>query len=578
MDGFLIKVFLERKVSDQVNAAGGEKQKGKQLESYRKNMSSKLDRRTFKEALLGNSHQKDKGDDPKKLPILGHRAAFSDYRQNGEDDSNINNVGAPIPVSVSKAELSWLKRCFVVQIRGMYDTKFVQQALVSDGFRVKVCLWSGFYAIICFEEEKQMAIFWDMKEMLLNSWFTDIDNLDNFMNKKKLRVWVCVQGMPLMAWQETMFTTLGSRWGRVVRLDADTVNKSRLYVARILLGTYSTGSYNDTPRASIAGKASGVGAKTVGTEDELKWDQSGGRTFQELSPRVCRLQDVITHPAVVADSGPNFTDLNRATGQAKTSARNGLLDVPIITEAASQDYSVHSVSIKPIFDTVTGLFSVRPKTIKHNKIYSSLPFRSIREKTQGRKVSASNKPKLVMKKTWKNNEERPVSVESGKKAPVEEEDAISEARAAMEFNFDGAVARGFGKAGIGGILRNSDNRSLIMFSKAVGTLDATSAELIMFKEACSLFGSSSWVKSKKLILETDCVLIAEWLNRSNSTSTVFRPLVEESLRICSNFSWDIRVVPRCANETADKLAKSGIGRLAPLVWRSKHNGDSVGFT
>ncbi|KAK8992946.1 hypothetical protein V6N11_049005 [Hibiscus sabdariffa] len=257
MDGFLIKVFLERKVSDQVNAAGGEKQKGKQLESHRKNMSSKLDGRTFKEALLGNSHKKDKGDDPKKLPILGHRAAFSDHRQSGEDDSNINNVELQSQSQFQKLSLAGSKGVLWV----------------------KVCLWSGFYAIICFEEEEQMAIFWDMKEMLLNSWFTDIDNLDNFMNKKKLRVWVCVHGMPLMAWQETVFTALGSQWGRVVRLDVDTVNKSRLDVARILLGAYSTRSYNDTPRASIIGKASGVGAKTVGTEGELKWDQSGGRNF-----------------------------------------------------------------------------------------------------------------------------------------------------------------------------------------------------------------------------------------------------------------------------------------------------------
>ncbi|KAK8619024.1 hypothetical protein V6N13_132993 [Hibiscus sabdariffa] len=216
MDGFLIKVFLERKVSDQVNAAGGEKQKGKQLESHRKNMSSKLDGRTFKEALLGNSHKKDKGDDPKKLPILGHRAAFSDHRQSGEDDSNINNVELQSQSQFQKLSLAGSK---------------------------------------------------------------DIDNLDNFMNKKKLRVWVCVHGMPLMAWQETVFTALGSQWGRVVRLDVDTVNKSRLDVARILLGAYSTRSYNDTPRASIIGKASGVGAKTVGTEGELKWDQSGGRNF-----------------------------------------------------------------------------------------------------------------------------------------------------------------------------------------------------------------------------------------------------------------------------------------------------------
>ncbi|KAK8574456.1 hypothetical protein V6N12_062149 [Hibiscus sabdariffa] len=149
-------------------------------------------KKILRSGLCSKSHQKDKGDVPKKLPILGHRAAFSDHRQSGEDDSNINNVGAPIPVSVSEAELNRLKRCFLVQIKGMYDTEFVQQALVSDGFRVKVCLWSGFYAIICFEEEEQMAIFWDMKEMLLNSWFTDIDNLDNFMNKKKLRVWISV--------------------------------------------------------------------------------------------------------------------------------------------------------------------------------------------------------------------------------------------------------------------------------------------------------------------------------------------------------------------------------------------------
>ncbi|KAK8574457.1 hypothetical protein V6N12_062150 [Hibiscus sabdariffa] len=130
----------------------------------------------------------------------------------------------------------------------------------------------------------------------------------------------------------------------------------------------------DTPRASIAGKASGVGAKIVGIEEELK-----------------------------------------VAGQVKTSVSNGLVDVSIITEAESQDYSAHSVSIEPIFGPVTGLFSVRPKTLKHNKICTSFPFRSIPEKTQGMKVSASNKPKLLMKKTWKNNEERPVSVESEKK-------------------------------------------------------------------------------------------------------------------------------------------------------------------
>ncbi|KAK8676221.1 hypothetical protein V6N13_034273 [Hibiscus sabdariffa] len=120
-------------------------------------------------------HQKDKGDVPKKLPILGHRAAFSDHRQSGEDDSNINNVGAPIPVSVSEAELNRLKRCFL-------GKKYNLESPLRSSMKSGAGLTKNFRRV-------------------------------------------------------------------------------------------------DTPRASIAGKASGVGAKIVGIEEELKWDQSGGRTF-----------------------------------------------------------------------------------------------------------------------------------------------------------------------------------------------------------------------------------------------------------------------------------------------------------
>ncbi|KAK8522623.1 hypothetical protein V6N12_056324 [Hibiscus sabdariffa] len=47
----------------------------------------------------------------------------------------------------------------------------------------------------------------------------------------------------------------------------------------------------------------------------------------------------------------------------------------------------------------------------------------------------------------------------------------------LKFNVDGAVVGGFGRAGIGGILRNSENESLILFSRSTGSTDATSAEL-----------------------------------------------------------------------------------------------------
>ncbi|KAL4352909.1 hypothetical protein GQ457_06G017170 [Hibiscus cannabinus] len=60
----------------------------------------------------------------------------------------------------------------------------------------------------------------------------------------------------------------------------------------------------------------------------------------------------------------------------------------------------------------------------------------------------------------------------------------------FKFNVDGVVIGGFNRAGIGGILRNLKNVSLLFFSKAVGCLDATLAELLATKEALYLFSNS----------------------------------------------------------------------------------------
>ncbi|KAK8997743.1 hypothetical protein V6N11_012283 [Hibiscus sabdariffa] len=65
----------------------------------------------------------------------------------------------------------------------------------------------------------------------------------------------------------------------------------------------------------------------------------------------------------------------------------------------------------------------------------------------------------------------------------------------VKFNVDGAVERGFGRAGIGGILRDSNGKTLILFSKSVGSLDATTAELLALKEAVNIFRKSTWLNT-----------------------------------------------------------------------------------
>ncbi|KAK8519480.1 hypothetical protein V6N12_025517 [Hibiscus sabdariffa] len=101
-----------------------------------------------------------------------------------------------------------------------------------------------------------------------------------------------------------------------------------------------------------------------------------------------------------------------------------------------------------------------------------------------------------------------------------------------------------------------------------GRTDATSAELNAILEAVTLFRKSKWPQSFKLLLETDCSLCVQWLERPSLAPHCFKPVIEDCLEACDGFRWSIEAVTKSANSTADKLAKSGISRVAPLVWFS----------
>ncbi|KAK8564991.1 hypothetical protein V6N12_058567 [Hibiscus sabdariffa] len=176
-----------------------------------------------------------------------------------------------IQVNVFEYEREWIKSFVVGQIKAMYDTELVQQALQADGFKITVCQWLGFYAVIRFEEEEQIPIFWDLKESLLKSWFTDIDTVDNFMNKKKFRVWVRIEGMPLMAW-----------------IEEETAKKLRFDGARILLGVSCLSDVPLTAAISFEGESFWLRISIVEFEDESEKLQSEGgfiNNLEGVSPR-----------------------------------------------------------------------------------------------------------------------------------------------------------------------------------------------------------------------------------------------------------------------------------------------------
>ncbi|KAK8564992.1 hypothetical protein V6N12_058568 [Hibiscus sabdariffa] len=105
------------------------------------------------------------------------------------------------------------------------------------------------------------------------------------------------------------------------------------------------------------------------------------------------------------------------------------------------------------------------------------------------------------------------------------------------------------------LLRNSEGVTLLIFSKSIGEIDATSVKILALKEACVLFSKSRWAQRYSLVLETDCDCLVEWLNRPVLSPYGFKRLVGECIESCAVCSWSIRAVSREVNFTADKLAK-----------------------
>ncbi|KAK9004251.1 hypothetical protein V6N11_002057 [Hibiscus sabdariffa] len=345
MDGFSIKVFLEKRLSTQAWKTKVNVRREVDQNGTSKTLRLRKEGWSFKDALLSGDHSKGL--------VTGKTKSADALRL--EDRPELNTIA--IQVNVSEHEREWIKSCVIGQIKAMYDIELVQQALQVDGFKITVSRWSGFYAVIRFEEEEQIPIFWDLKESLLKSWFTDIDTVDNFMNKKKLRVWVRIEGMPLMAWQESVFNTIGSRWGNVIRIEEETVKRLRFDGARILLGVSCLSDVPPTAAISFEGEIFWLRISIAEFDDERCWiDQE-----QPNSP-VGKLTRETTKAA----------DCN-VLGNRKSTGEDSLIEVPIDADLGSFDSSKQSLSAEPTFDPSSGLYSIRPKSLRYLSCLNSLP-------------------------------------------------------------------------------------------------------------------------------------------------------------------------------------------------------------
>ncbi|GMJ08075.1 hypothetical protein HRI_004476700 [Hibiscus trionum] len=413
MDGFVIKVFLEEKRARGAvapTAAPEVCQTGSTIKK-RSAPNGLRDNRSYKEVLLEKFHQSSTGMAQPPYPKVSVCATCKG-KVNLPSSITSEQV-LSLNLELSSAE-DWLKVCLVGQIKGMYDACCVQQALRADSFKVEVCTWSGFYAIIRFEKEEQIPIFWYLRDSLIRTWFSDIDYLKNFKKENKLKVWVCMEGIPLSIWHDSVFSLIGSRMGSVVRIDDETSNKSKLDVARIFI---VVGCLSDIPpfvTISMFGKEYRIRLSTSEYEDERCWLDDGqlNSQFEEevmcltndinhenhdaaegMSPKVSDSGSQLNSPTagIVCSSGGDIAAGGLQGGQDNSgpnllnepSKSNNLIDVPIQHDNGPAELSDNSTSCDPTIDANTGIFTIKPKLIKQkNNGSMSLVLRSNLEKMQ----------------------------------------------------------------------------------------------------------------------------------------------------------------------------------------------------
>ena len=119
-----------------------------------------------------------------------------------------------------------------------------------------------------------------------------------------------------------------------------------------------------------------------------------------------------------------------------------------------------------------------------------------------------------------------------------------------------------GQARIGGVLRNSKAKVLLMFSNNFGVCDSTEAEVLAILESLWLFSRRY---DGSLLIESDSSNAIAWVSNKKANPWKFQFHFNEIRELSTNMNVTFRHVFRSANSMADVLAKRGIYRLIPWV-------------
>ncbi|KAK3225986.1 hypothetical protein Dsin_005848 [Dipteronia sinensis] len=139
----------------------------------------------------------------------------------------------------------------------------------------------------------------------------------------------------------------------------------------------------------------------------------------------------------------------------------------------------------------------------------------------------------------------------------------------LKFNVDGSTKGKPGLAGIGGVLRNSNGKTICLFSLSVVIQDAIAAEILAILKACELCTSNHRLADCNIQIASDSMIAVSWVNNKEEFRSLLHLGTISDIRghLQSMTGLSIVFNPRASNKVADNLAKlSSNGAADRLDW------------
>ncbi|EOY00278.1 Uncharacterized protein TCM_010121 [Theobroma cacao] len=175
-------------------------------------------------------------------------------------------------VRIVEAENEWLKRSVVGKPKVGLSPKMIQKPLKLDGAWVRVRTMGGGLVVVSFDDDEDMQCLLSLNKEIFSLWFEDIRPYYEWLEERRLLVWVKLEDIPFFLWQKAFFEVIDNSWGRLVKVDEDTEEKRRFTCVMILVEVSCKSKITPIVRVEAEGAKYWIKAQIIGATGTFSAD------------------------------------------------------------------------------------------------------------------------------------------------------------------------------------------------------------------------------------------------------------------------------------------------------------------